>query len=307
MNVKANSDCFPGARPGRNRSARRLLPFIASLLILSLWPADMLLSRPAVDMLPLVYPWGDSYTNITHELASLGVPLIQEVEGDYLRLRRANLEVHYRFYTKEKIGDIILGEREEEGRKRAILERLVLVPAEPREMAPLYAVDVRLPGLPLEDDAEDDATDGLQNADGGQQPDGSGNADDNQMITANESRSLLARLESLYGRSARRSPRDRLSPAQSEETRRAREKEQGATGRRTAGSLEFGNRDTLVRVDYRVQGGRRYASRMSFVSREISRVRNRDIEKLKKLADRQIRRKIRVADRELRREARRRR
>ncbi|MEQ9366451.1 MAG: hypothetical protein RIF32_19580, partial [Leptospirales bacterium] len=200
-------------------------------------------------------------------------------------------------------------EREEEGRRKMVLDRLVLEPAHSKEEATLYAVDVLLPGLPLEDQ------DGERNhnqADSLVSEPTAIQADDENLEAAEDAnsnpgpRSLLGRLEAVYGPAAANQARTRRSPAQSERTRRERAAEkQDGQGRSVGGSLEFGDRDTLVRVDYEDQGGRRYARRMTFVSREISRARNKDIENLEQKADRQIRKKIRAADRKLRREARR--
>lgn len=255
------------------------------MFLLLIWPGSFLVPAPQEDRLSLVYPWGDTYLNVTHELVSRKISLIEEIEGDSLRFRNGELEVRYLFYTKEKIGDIILMQREEEGEQRMVLDRLILETAYPREEAPLYAVDVLFPGLPLDTEEHAETEKEIENK------------------TETESLTLLARLEEIYGKSSRKTARDRLSPAQSEKTRRERAR-QNSQAIRVAGSLEFGNRDTLVRVYYEEQSGRRFARRMSLVSREISRSRNKDIENIKKSADRLIRKKIRVVNRELRREAR---
>ncbi|MCR9142030.1 MAG: hypothetical protein NXI24_07245 [bacterium] len=309
----------PPANPS-GVTRRRLALFALGALLL--WPATGSLPAPAAQRLPLVYPWGDTYLNITHELVSLRVPILEESEGAFLRLRRAELDVRYRFYTEEKIGDIILAEREEEGRQRAVLERLVLEPAHPKEEAVLYAVEIRLPGLPLIDPQDPDLPNESEGASDENDTEDVrageveiANPDDEASEDVNEYRSgqsLLGRLERIYGPPARNARRIRRAPAQSEQTRRERAEEEArkaldGRGRVSGGSLEYGNRDTLVRVDYEAQGGQRFARKMTFVSRVISRERNRDIEKLKKSADRKIRKKIRTADRRLRREARRKR
>lgn len=246
---------------------------------LALFSANPANAAPNTDPLPLEYAWGETYLEIAHELIAKKIELLEDQEGRLIRIQRSELDVRYLFYTEEKIGDIILMEREEEGERRMVLDRLVMEPAHPPEEARLYAIDVLLPGLPLPSEKSENTGDNLE---------------------------LLSQLEKIYGPPRSRTGRDRLSPGQSAETRRKRAEEEARDSQaaRVAGFVEFRNRDTLVRVFYEEQGGIRYARRLSFQSRVISEMRNKATEKLREEADRRILKKIRAADRQLKRRAR---
>ena len=234
-------------------------------LALLLSGGQVVTAAPDPARVPLQYPWAASYMEVAHELASQGVPIIEEREGVLLRVRRGELEVSYRFYMEEKIGDIILKEREEEGERRMVLDRLQYEAAHPPEEAKLYAVDVLLPGIVLEQDG----------------PDAGG---------------LVARLSELYAPQQASAKRQRRRWFERED-----EAKQPASAKREAGSLSFRDASTAVRVDYVVQGQVRYARRMSLVSRPLNRQRNRQIEALRKEADRRVRLRLRQANRELKR------
>ena len=98
---------------------------------LALFSANPANAAPNTDPLPLEYAWGETYLEIAHELIAKKIELLEDQEGRLIRIQRSELDVRYLFYTEEKIGDIILMEREEEGERRMVLDRLVMEPARP--------------------------------------------------------------------------------------------------------------------------------------------------------------------------------
>lgn len=222
----------------------------------------------ASEALPLRFGWGRTYEDLRHILSGGGT-VLEDRPGELFRLQSGDgWQIHYRFYRDEKIGDIIVTERETEAGKRAVLKELVLEPVGPPADAVLYAAEILLPGLPLDPPPGE----GRENA-------------------------LMQRLTENYG-----------TPARSERPRGVRKNfagqpmpEEGKPEATVGAYLELERDDTLVRVYYRIQGGRRFAVRLSFASIRLSRERNRNIEKVRKEADRAIRRKIDAANRRLQR------
>ncbi len=246
---------------------------IAVAAVLALLPAGPIVrSEPGEtvrrEALPLRFGWGRTYEDLRHILSG-GNNVLEDSPGELIRLRAGDgWEVRYRFYRDEKIGDIVLTERETEAGKRAVLKELVLEPDGPPGDAVLFAAVILLPGIPLDP------------------PRGAEDAEN----------ALLQKLTELYG-----------TPARSEQPRGVRKNfagqampDEGKPGPASA-YLEMERDDTLVRVYYRIQGERRYAVRLSFASIRLSRERNRAIEKLRREADRAIRRKIDAANRRLQR------
>lgn len=261
--------------------------------------------------LPFQYAWGRNFMEVSHEVYSSGRAVDEAVSGKLLRFQHEELEVRYHFYMPEKIADITLIEQERDGRRRMVVDEILKAPINPPEEAVFYAVDIRLPLLPIlepepvdanpDGSADGSASDAVVSGENGEPP-----ATPEEERSRRITRSLLLRLEERYGKPPRRNPRDRLAPAVSRETLRRREAERARSdGKRIAGHLEYKQGDTLVRVFYVEQGGQRYAHRISFTSLQISKSRVRANQRYERESERKIRRRLLKANRELRRQIRR--
>ncbi|MBL8019151.1 MAG: hypothetical protein JNM27_05765 [Leptospirales bacterium] len=221
--------------PGANRRPRTVYPGTFRLLwsgLMILCAAADLSSQPGHGESPgdPGFPWGQTFKEWRVQKSA---NILRQVPGEQVLVQKNDLVFEFSFHLKKKVKDVRTETKVEEGKEKVVFRELLIEPAEPPEQGRLYAVGVRYPRLPLNDELR----------------------------------------ESL--------------------------KKMGATSIPDTDQFNIELASTLIQVTFSRYKDKRYLEKIVFISKEVSGLRTRDEDLLKKEADDRIKRAIREKELEI--------
>lgn len=176
------------------------------------------------------FPWGQTFKEWRVQKSA---NILRQVPGEQVLVQKNDLVFEFSFHLKKKVKDVRTETKVEDGKEKVVFRELIIEPAEPPEQGRLYAVGVRYPRLPLNDELR----------------------------------------ESL--------------------------KKMGATSIPETDQFNIDLASTLIQVTFSRYKDKRYLEKIVFISKEVSGLRTRDENLLKKEAEDRIKRAIREKELEI--------